>query len=353
MAEKLRNHKLLSLVLVIGAVYLFLAYLTPLLAPVLVAMLFVTMAGPLLQRWQAKLHIHRQLGAVLLLVLALGTVGILIWLLFSWIVGSLPQLMLQLEPLEARLSDFLSGVCDMVGRAIGMDSAYLEEQLLGQLERGIDYLQEEAFPGVLSSSLTYAGKLASGIGFLVTFVIAATLLAKDYDEIMNRLLDREDCHMLLEVICGIIRYIATFVKAQLVIMLSIGSLAAFVLAITGVEFGVLWGILAGFLDALPFIGTGIVLIPLALVRLVSGHVGQAVVCVILYACCAFLRELLEPRLIGKRAGIAPIAVVISVYAGIRLFGLWGILKGPLGLMIILQIWKSLQRREDGYREDNP
>ena len=120
-------------------------------------------------------------------------------------------------------------------------------------------------------------------------------------------------------------------------------------AINDVVYDAVWGLPGLIL----LIGTGIVLIPLALVRLVSGHVGQAVVCVILYACCAFLRELLEPRLIGKRAGIAPIAVVISVYAGIRLFGLWGILKGPLGLMIILQIWKSLQRREDGYREDNP
>ena len=117
-----------------------------------------------------------------------------------------------------------------------------------------------------------------------------------------------------------------------------------VLAVSGISQGVLWGILAGVLDALPFIGTGIVLMPLALVQLFQGSYGRAVVCLVLYAACVFLRETLEPRLIGKRMGISPIAVLTAVYAGIRLFGLWGIIKGPLGFMIIYQSWQSLQRR---------
>ena len=62
--------------------------------------------------------------------------------------------------------------------------------------------------------------------------------------------------MLLEVICGIVRYIATFVKAQGIIMSAIALTAAITLGIAGIKHGVLWGILAGILDALPFIGTG-------------------------------------------------------------------------------------------------
>lgn len=345
MTEVLQKYKVLTWLLIIGAVYFFLAYLVPLLGPILVAMLFVTMAGPLLQRLQIRLHVNRQVGAVLLLLLALSGIGIIVWLLLSWGIGSLPRLTLWLEHWELQLSALTGSLCDTVGKAIGIDSQYLEEQLQGQIAGVVDYLQEEAVPNLLSSSLTYMGRIASGIGFLVTFLIVSILLAKEYDEIMNRLLDREDCHILLEVICGMIRYIATFVKAQLILMALIGALAAVVLAFAGVEYGALWGILAGILDALPFIGTGIVLVPLAVVQLLAGRIGQAVVCLVLYAGCAFLREWLEPRLIGKKAGIPPVAVVVSVYAGIRLFGLSGILKGPLGLMMVLLIRKSLQRRD--------
>lgn len=179
----------------------------------------------------------------------------------------------------------------------------------------------------------------------MTFVIAAVLLAKDYDRIMNNLLDREEFHVLLEVICGVIRYIATFVRAQLVIMSVISLLAGLVLEVSGIRHGALWGLLAGLLDALPFIGTGIVLMPLAVVQLFQGNYGRTVVCLILYAACIFFREMMEPRLIGKRMGISPVAVLMAIYVGIRLFGLWGIIKGPLGFVMIYQSWQSLQRRD--------
>lgn len=344
MAEKWKQHKILTLLVIIGAVYFFLKYLTPLTAPALIAMLFVTMFGPTLKKMQEKFHIHRQLGAVLLLLIACTIIVLLVWILFSWIVGSLPQWVDRLDSMEQQIGNLIHDMCALVGRTIGIDSSYLENIIQGQLMEGIDFFQLEALPDMLSQSLEYVKMLAAFGGFLVTFLIAAVLLAKDYDRIMNNLLDREECHMLLEVICGIIRYIATFVRAQLVIMSAIAVLAAFVLAIAGIEHGVLWGILAGLLDALPFVGTEIVLVPLAILQFVNGRIGQAAVCLILYGCCAFLREMLEPRLIGNRVGIPPIAVLVSVYAGIKLFGVWGIMKGPLGFMIIYQIWQSLQRR---------
>lgn len=118
-------------------------------------------------------------------------------------------------------------------------------------------------------------------------MIASVLLAKDYDGIMNRLLDQEACHVLLEVICGIVRYIATFVKAQGIIMTTIAMTAAATLGIAGIKHGILWGILAGILDALPFIGTGVVLVPLGMFQILDGNWGRALVCGVLYVVCIF------------------------------------------------------------------
>ena len=52
------------------------------------------------------------------------------------------------------------------------------------------------------------------------------------------------------------------------------------------------------------------------------------------------RELLEPKLIGKRIGIAPVFMLLAVYAGVKLFGVGGIVKGPLALIVIYEIWKT-------------
>ena len=344
MLEKIRQSKMLTLLLITAVVYFFLRYLTPLFSPILVAMLFVTIFGPFLKSLQARLRIHRQVGAILLLVLGFGLLVVLVWVLFSWIVGSLPEWVGQLEALEPKLEELIQKGSESIGEMLGIDGEYLESTLLARLEEWMDYFQNEGAAGMLSGSLLYLKKLALLGGFLVTFVIATVLLARDYDRIMNNLLDREEFHVLLEVICGIIRYIATLVKAQVVIMSLISLTAGVVLWVCGIRHGALWGMLAGLLDALPFIGTGIVLLPLSLTQLFQGLYGRALTCLILYAVCVFLREILEPRLIGKHMGISPIAVLTAVYAGIRLFGVWGIIKGPLGFMIIYQSWQSLMRR---------
>ncbi len=344
MWERMKHSKLITLLLTVAVVYFFLQYLTPLFSPILAAMLFVTIFGPLLKKMQLRFHIHRQLGAILLLVLGGGLLAVLVWVFFSWAVGSLPEWVSQLETVEQELQELIQKGSAFIAETLGIDGEYLESTLLARLEEWVDYLQAEGAAGVLSGSLQYLKKVALLGGFLVTFIIAAVLLAKDYDRIMNNLLDREEFHVLLEVICGIIRYIATFVKAQVMIMFAISLVAGVTLSITGIRHGALWGILAGLMDALPFIGTGIVLMPLALTQLFQGYYGRAVVCLVLYAVCVFSREMLEPRLIGRRMGIAPIAVLAAVYAGIRLFGLWGIIKGPLGFVMIYQSWQSLQRR---------
>lgn len=346
MVEKLKENRLATLLLLTGAVYFFLKVIVPLTAPVLIAMLFVTIFGPLLQKMQSKLKIHRQAGAVLLLLVACVILGLLVWVLFSWIVGSLPGWFTGLDSLEDDIFAVIHQICGVVGKTINIDSEYLENTIFSSVKEGIDWFQQQFVPGMLSQSLEYVKAAAAFGGFLISFLIATVLLAKDYDDIMNRMLDREECHMFLEVICGIIRYIATFVKAQIIIMSIIGALAAVVLGLCGIRHGVLWGLLAGILDALPFIGTGIVLVPISIQQIFWGNYGIAVFCLLLYVACIFVREFLEPKLIGKRVGVSPIAILLSIYAGIKLFGIWGIIEGPLGFIIIYQSYLSLERRRE-------
>lgn len=345
-AKKMAGKKMIVLLLVTGAVYFFLQYLTPLLAPVLLAMLFVTIFGPLMKRMNRSLHFPRPLSAIVLLVVATVFLAGLLWVLTSWVLGSLPVWIENLEMQEREWLEVVRGLCRNVGEIIGVDAVYLENTVSGRLQEGLDSLEENILPGMLSQSMQYVRWFAELGGFLVTFLIASVLLAKDYDGIMNRLLDQEACHVLLEVICGIVRYIATFVKAQGIIMTTIAVTAALILGAAGIRHGILWGILAGILDALPFIGTGVVLVPLGILQVLEGNWGRALICGVLYVVCIFLREVMEPRLIGRRIGVSPIAVLVSLYAGIRLFGVWGIIKGPLGFVLIYETYRSLARAYD-------
>lgn len=343
MWEKVTHNRPLLLFVLTGVVWFFLQFISPLVCPVLLAMLFVTIFGPLLKKLQGKFHIHRQVGAVFLMLIALVAVSALVWILSSWILGSLPGWLDGFGAAEEQIRLVVHEGCGYVGSFVGVDSVHLENTIMNNLGDGIRGLGQHAVPGVLSQSLEYVKFMGTLGGFLVTFGISTVLLAKDYDEIMNKLLEREEYHVLLEVICGVIRYIATFVKAQTLILVIIGLVAAVVLGLAQIPNGVLWGLLAGVLDALPFIGTSIVLIPLAVVQLLQGSYGKAVVCLVLYGICIVLREVLEPRLIGNRMGVPAIAVLISLYVGIQLFGVWGIVKGPLGFVLIRESYRSIRK----------
>lgn len=345
MVELGKKSKTITLLFIVGVVYFFLEYITPLVAPILVAMLFVTIFGPTLQRIQKRLHVHRQIGAVILL-LAFGSVlFVLLWLLFTWIAGSLPSWLQGLEGLEDMLKEAIRSLCNLGSRLTGMETDYLEETILRKVSEGTEYLQQRAMPNVLSGSVRYVKEILSVGAFVLLFVIATVFLAKDYDAIMNKMLNRQECHVLLEVICGVIRYIATFVKAQVVIMAIIGCLCAVVLALGRIPSGIFWGISAGVLDALPFLGTGIVLVPLSVVQLLAGEYWRTLLCLVLYVVCIFVRELLEPKLIGGRMGVPPLAILVALYAGVQLFGVSGIIKGPLGFMLVYLTYLSLKKQD--------
>ena len=318
--KKISQNTIVILLLMTGAVFLFLRFLSPLLSPILVAMLFVTIFGPLLKKMQ-KLHLHRHVGAVVLLLVALAALGILLWILCRWAWKGFPQVMVWAESWKQKLPPWADGWVDLGISELGKSVIDLEK-------------------GVLGGAFRHAGRIVAVGGYLVTFLIAVILLAKDYDEMMNWLLDREDGRLLLSVFCSVIRYLATYVKAQGVIMTVIAGTCALTLSIARVPQGALFGLLAGALDALPFVGTGVVLVPLAVFHVLEGHVGVGVTCGILYAACIILRELMEPKLIGKRMGVRPIFILISIYVGIRLFGVAGIIKGPLGFVIILETWRQ-------------
>ena len=197
--------KMIVLLAVTGAVYFFLQYLTPLLAPVLLAMLFVTIFGPMMKRMNRKLHFPRPLSAIVLLILATLLLAVLLWVLSSWVLGSLPVWIRSMDAMEQEWLEAVRNLCRSVGEIIGVDASYLENTVSGRLQEGLDSLEENILPGMLSQSMQYVRWFAELGGFLVTFLIASVLLAKDYDGIMNHLLDQESCHVLWD--CPLYRYL--------------------------------------------------------------------------------------------------------------------------------------------------
>lgn len=66
----------------------------------------------------------------------------------------------------------------------------------------------------------------------------------------------------------------------------------------------------------------------------------AAVLLTLYVVTMVVREVLEPKLMGKEMGLKPLYVLLSVYVGLKLFGVGGIVLGPIGLTILKTVFEQ-------------
>jgi len=100
----------------------------------------------------------------------------------------------------------------------------------------------------------------------------------------------------------------------------------------------LWGTVIAFMAFLPIIGASVVFIPATAILLIEGKIGTAVGFFIYNICySAFIEYLAKPKLIGQGMKMNPFLVFIGIIGGMKLFGIMGIIYGPLIITIFLTL----------------
>ena len=334
-----------KLAAIVTGVYIGFRFFSPLASPFLFAFAFVALLHPMLEKVQNKYHVKKGVLAASILLLFCVTAGMGIWCLAIFAFQKLGDLFGQVDLFEEKFFVFVGSCCDGMEKKFGMDGAKIENFIMERVDVFIENFQVQVVPKIMNESMGYVKDIAGIVSFLAIMIIAAVLLAKDYNEIMEKVHGKEELECMIKVGKRVFRHIGTFLKAQLIILWIISLLCALALFFGGFEDGIVIGLFTGFMDMLPFIGTGLVLMPLAFWQVLNGYYAKAVICVILYVVCALTREFLEPKLIGERMGIFPVVILFSVYAGVKLFGISGIVKGPLALITVYELYRFMHERK--------
>jgi sporulation integral membrane protein YtvI len=114
------------------------------------------------------------------------------------------------------------------------------------------------------------------------------------------------------------------------------------------DYAVVLAGLVSLVDILPVLGTGTILIPWGLIALLLGQWGQGVGILLLYGVVTVIRNILEPRIIGKRIGLHPLVTLIFMYLGLHIMGLPGMFLFPLIFILLknaqeagmIHLWKE-------------
>lgn len=344
MTEK--RKKYVQIILITLIVYLGMKFISPVVSPFILAFLLASFINIPVSWLHQKIKIRKSILAGLFLLFLSGVFLIVFWVLFSLLWSGGKELARQLPGLQKEFGVFLDNCCCNLESRFGVDGIVIENFILDQVDILIEDLEVKVLPTVMGKSFDCIKGIVGGISFFVVMLIAVILIMKDYGKLAERIKAEKELEGVLIVCKKVILYVKTFVKAQVVLLLIISTVCALTLGMIGMRGGALYGLITGFMDMLPFIGTGIMLMPLAIFMLINGKAKQAAVCLLLYAVCALIREFLEPKLIGNKIGVWPVGILFAVFGGIKLFGIAGIIKGPLSLVIICEICRYLWKREE-------
>ena len=129
------------------------------------------------------------------------------------------------------------------------------------------------------------------------------------------------------------------IKGSIVVAILQGLIGGVVLWALGIEAALLWGVLMGAASLLPAVGTGLVWVPMALYLFLSGSIWQGVVLVF---CGLFVIGMVDnvvrPVLVGRETRIPDYVVLITTLGGLQLFGLHGIVIGPVIAAMFIAVW---------------
>ena len=128
-----------------------------------------------------------------------------------------------------------------------------------------------------------------------------------------------------------------YIKSQLILSLGVFCILTVGFLMTHQPYGLLLAFLLSVLDFIPIIGAGTVMVPWAFAALFTGDFAAAVELMAIWGAIALFRRVLEPKVVGDQTGLSPILSLVSVYVGMKLAGVLGMVFGPVLLLVALNL----------------
>ncbi len=322
------------------AVYLFMRFMLPIVIPFLLGGLLAVLLNPVVERVVNKTGRGRSMISMIIVTIVLAAAGALCYFAGCAVCDQLSELAKNAESIENSIRDLWCDGCARVEESFGVQLGEAEQMFARMQNKVKTGFQSRTLPYLLKNSVTFARIMFAGIGVTLVSVISGMLILTDYPQISSAVHKSEIGKLAVQVKQHAKAAGGTYLKAQIIILLIISLICVAGLFLTGNPYAVLAGMGIGVCDALPFIGTGTIFVPWMIIDILNGKYVMAAVYGILYIICSFVRQLLEPRLIGARLGYPPIVVLMSIYIGIYVYGAGGVLTGPASAFLIYELYTA-------------
>ena len=321
--------RLLLTLLVLAALALAGPALLSLFMPFVLAFVVAWLLNPLVRGIQRRLGISRKFLSLVLILLILAVAGGVL-VAFIWnIAQEIISLYEDWSSISTALQEALSSLDHAFSRFMSLIPADIRTASDAYLESLFTWLQG-AVTTALGSSAAYATRIAKQVPSFavgtVVFLMGSYYLTADYPHIrylVSKRFTGRSRHFLQEVRQAALSAFGGYVKAEFI--LSVGV------------FFILLAFLLAIMDFIPIIGAGTVMVPWAVVDLALGNLRESIELMVIWGLIALFRRVGEPKVVGDQTGLPPVVSLISIYVGMQLAGVLGMILGPVVCMVVLNI----------------
>jgi sporulation integral membrane protein YtvI len=316
-------------------IWLCLRYLMPIITPFLLAVLLALLAEPLVRILSKKAKLPRSAATGIGVTMTLALLLLLIIFLFALLLRqlrSLAGIVPSLEDTAIRGLDslqlWLTHLVENMPRSIRPMAARSVDDLFSNGSAVIDRIAA----WLLSLATNIVSKLPDSLLGFGTWLLASFMISAKLPKIKDWLrshLPKSWFETYLPMLKRLKKAIGGWLWAQcklIGITFLVLTIGFFLLQIS---YAPVWAALISLVDALPVLGTGIILVPWSFICFLQGNSIRAIGLLGTYVVAVLLRSVLEPRFVGKQLGLDPLVTLFSMYAGYRLFGLGGMILSPL------------------------
>ncbi|MDD3228691.1 MAG: sporulation integral membrane protein YtvI [Oscillospiraceae bacterium] len=313
------------------------------LAPFLVAFILSSALFPLVRWMERKLRIHRKIGSVFSILLALGTVGTLLGLMAARIATEIHNLYTTITSSSVDVSAFFRRVMDQA-------TAFyirLPQEVTNTIDSTLSALGDtvrDVIGSLAKYTLAFTVSVPEALVFVLITIIATYFMLSDrvrINEAIERWIPKRWLTGTRSMVLGVFKAMFGWLRAQGIIICITFTIIVTGLVIAGVQNPLVIALMTAIIDALPVFGAGFILIPWGVLSLIAGNVRFGVFLLLLDVVVLVVRHLIEPKIVGKQIGIHPLLTLMGMYLGLRWIGVLGMIVGPILMVLTKALLENL------------
>lgn len=336
-------------ILLFIALGFFIAYKTAIFfMPFLIAWVISLMIEPLIKLFMKKFKLKRGISCAISLVLIVVFIGTLLFLIISKLVSEVGLIISNFNTdfgvlynmITQFFTDFRIGNITLPAEAI---------QMLQNSTGDILNVVKNFLFSFFTSLANTISSLPNFFTSLVITVLATIFICLDKDFVKTQFKKHVpkkwiiSFNKVIKEMCSVsFNYIKAEAKLSFICFIFV-TVSLIIVNLFGlkIDYLITMALVIGFVDLLPLLGAGLVMVPWAIYLAFIGNWPVAIAVLVIWLIWAVIKQIIEPKFVSSEMGLHPIFTLIGMYAGFKLFGVLGLILGPILLLIFKNVFGNL------------